>query len=274
MKVLVFLCVAALIATGVALGAIKERNPKAPAKIMPKELARAKTEVRSLPKLILPDVQALVKHAWKADRKMMYGQQRKSATVLAFFNGDGKWMRATRHEKCWEVPWERTCTIARAAYKLHTALGKVATKRLLYELPTTNDWLTAVSIAQRPYPGTRPRILAITDHEGGRGPWVWYAGSCSSPPCLWRGYHVSGDNVTGDDTVGGWVQFRYSTFAPYWRQAEADLKRRGYIIPLMKMPPEGGPTKYAAWLSPLGQALTVAYMHYSGKQGCHWCGVP
>jgi hypothetical protein len=261
--------VLALLVTGVALGAIKERTPK--------DEAPQLTEVRTtqkeaiLPKLVLPNIKLLVKKAWEVDRKILPKQRWKSAAVLAFFNGRGKWLRATRHEKCWEVPWQRSCTIARASYRLHSALAEVATRRLLYELPVTNDWLTALRIAQRAYPGTYDQVYRISDREGGFGRWVWYSGACSNPPCLWRGYHVGGDNVSGADTVGGWVQFRWSTFAPYWRQAKADLERRGFIIPPMKMPPEGGPTKFVAWLSPLGQALTASYMHYYGKQGCHWC---
>jgi hypothetical protein len=269
LKLLVSLCVIALLATGVALGAIKERTPKPT--VTTKEVIQARKEVKKLPKLVLPNVQALVKEVWQADRKLMYRQQRKSATVLAFFNNEGEWLRATRHEKCWGVPWQRSCTIARASYKLHKALGQVATRRLLYELPTTGDWLTAVRLAQRPYPGTSGSLIGISDREGGFGRWVWYSGACSDPPCLWRGYHVGGDNVSGADTVGGWMQFRWSTFAPYWRAAKADLQRRGFLLPPMRMPPEGGPTKYAPWLSPLGQALTAAFMFATGRSGCHWC---
>lgn len=138
-------------------------------------------------------------------------------------------------------------------------------------IPFTNDWVTAVNIAQRYFPGTKDRILFLSGREGGNGVWKWYSGSCGSPPCLWRGYHVGGDNVSGADTVGGWVQFRWSTFEPHWRTTKAYLEGRGYIIPELPMPPAGGPEKYAPWLNPLGQALTVAYMHWSGSAGCHWC---
>jgi hypothetical protein len=67
------------------------------------------------------------------------------------------------------------------------------------------------------------------------------------------------------------MQFRYSTFAPYWRGAQKDLRSRGYTIPYLPMPAAGGNPEYAAWLSPLGQALTAGYMRYYGKDGCHWC---
>jgi hypothetical protein len=229
------------------------------------------TVKQKLAPLKLPNIAAMTKALWSADRTVLPKQATSSANVIRFWNGKGRWLRAPRHEKCAEVPWQRSCTVARASLRLHTALLNVAEKRLLYELPETNDWVTAVQIAQRPYPNTKWPLLALSDREGGWGPWVWYSGACGNPPCLWQGYHVGGDNVSGADTVGGWMQFRYSTFAPYWRQAQADLKRRGFLIPEIGMPPEGGPTKYAGWLSPLGQALTAGYMFYYHKQGCHWC---
>lgn len=131
-------------------------------------------------------------------------------------------------------------------------------------LPLTNDWQTAVRIVQRVYPGTAEWMLAISDREGGWGEWVWYGGG------HWTGHHI-GNDFLGADTVGGNMQFRYSTFAPYWRQAQADLARRGFILPELKMPAAGGDPRYVGWLSPLGQALTAGYMRYTGKDGCHWC---
>lgn len=252
---------------GMAFGATKKDVPtRIEVQEVLKEAKATKKETKrvALPKLVLPNIPALVKREWKVDRKTLSAQQHKSAAVLAFFDGKGKWLRATRHEKCWQVPWQRSCTMARATYRLHTALGRVATRRLMFELPLTHDWQTAVRIAQRAYPGTQDWMLSISDREGGWGTWVWYGGR------PWSGYHI-GNDFLGADTVGGWMQFRYSTFAPYWRAAQADLKRRGYLIPELGMPPEGGPTMYSGWLSPLGQALTAGYMRYYGKDGCHWC---
>jgi len=65
------------------------------------------------------------------------------------------------------------------------------------------------------------------------------------------------------------MQFRFSTFDPYWRMAQDDLRRRGFIVPAF--PNRGGDARYQAWLDPLGQALTAGYMRYTGKDGCHWC---
>lgn len=188
--------------------------------------------------------------------------------MVAFFeNPKWRWMRATRQEKCWEVPWQRTCTVARHAYRLHLTLAVAAQRKLWREFPLTNDWQTAVRIAQRAYPGTARWMLGISRREGQWSVWKWWNGSCSDPPCLWHGYHIGSDS-TGD-TVGGWMQFRFSTFAPYWRGAVKDLRRRGFVIP--QFPNRGGEAIYQPWLDPLGQALTAGYMRYYGKDGCHWC---
>lgn len=221
------------------------------------------TKLRPAP-IVLPNVGALTKALWKADRKDLPKQQIVSGNVLRFFDNKGRWLTAPRHEKCWDVPWQRSCTIARAQVRLHEKLADIAETRLTRELPMTNDWRTAVRLVQRIYPGTESWMLYISHREGGYGAWVWYGGR------HWSGYHI-GDDFLGADTVGGWMQFRYSTFAPYWRHTQEDLKRRGIIVPDFQMPPEGGPTQYAAWLSPLGQALTAGYMRYTGRDGCHWC---
>ena len=227
-----------------------------------KKIAKTKTvrHQTTLRPLVLPNVAAITKAMWKVDRKTLSHQLRTSDNVIRFWHGRGNWIRAPRHDKCAEVPWHRSCTQARASLRLHTSLARVAETRLTRELPLTNDWRTAVHLVQRIYPGTESWMLGISDREGGWGPWVWYGGS------RWRGYHI-GNDFLGADTVGGWMQFRYSTFEPYWRAAQADLKRRGIIVPDFTMPPEGGPTEYAAWLSPLGQALTAGYMRYEEGTG-------
>lgn len=151
-----------------------------------------------------------------------------------------------------------------------TSIAKGCQKMVTRVIPSNLNWIGSIQWVQSIYPGTYDWLYNISGREGSHGVWQWYRGACGSPPCLWRGHHVGGDNVTGADTVGGWLQFRYSTFAPYWRQAEEDLRRRGYIIPAFKMPPAGGDFRYAAWLHPMGQALAGAYMRYAGKDGHHW----
>lgn len=144
-----------------------------------------------------------------------------------------------------------------------TALERSCAKRLSFRLlPLTNDWQTAVKIAQRVYPGTASWMLQISDREGGWGEWVWYGGR------HWTGVHI-GNDFLGADTVGGWMQFRFSTFDPYWRRAREDVARRGFIIPAF--PDRGGASVYQPWLDPLGQALTAGYMRFTGQDACHWC---
>jgi hypothetical protein len=119
------------------------------------------------------------------------------------------------------------------------------------------DWQTAVAYAQRYYPGTQSWLLSCSAAEGGHGPWVWYGGR------TWAGHHI-GDDFLGMDTVGGWLQFRFSTFAPYFDRMAANLRGRGIKVP------DFGPGRYDAWLNPLAQALTGGYMRWSGQDGHHW----
>lgn len=145
--------------------------------------------------------------------------------------------------------WKQRASSCQAALDLRT-------------IPLTSDWVSAVEMVQRIYPGTQDWMLSISDREGGWGRWVWYGGRS------WSGYHI-GDDFLGADTVGGWMQFRFSTFDPYWRAAREDLRRRGFVVPVF--PDRGGPAKYQPWLDPVGQALTAGYMKWSGREGCHWC---
>lgn len=136
------------------------------------------------------------------------------------------------------------------------AIKKVARWKIL---PETNDWATAVEIAQRVYPGTASWLLSCSASEGGHGPWVWYGGR------TWSGYHV-GNDYLGMDTVGGWMQFRFSTFDPYAPQAFRSVRARGFFLP------DFGEGRYDAWRDPLAQALTAGYMRYFGRDGHHWAG--
>ncbi len=107
-------------------------------------------------------------------------------------------------------------------------------------LPNTEDWRTAVNIVQRVYPGTRDWLLFISHREGGWGPFV-------------MNHQGSG--------AGGWMQFMSSTYYAYNDRAYADLRRRGWRIDPR--------TNY--WQHPMGQAVTAAFMRYTGLDGCHWC---
>lgn len=198
----------------------------------------------SLSALRLPDISAMTKALWKADRKILPKQRWKSATVIAFFNGKGKWLRATRHEKCWEVPWQRTCTVARASYRLHSALAAVATRRLMYEIPITQNWTRSMRLAQRAFPGTYDWLEFISNRE---------CRACYTTTAFICNYQGSG--------ACGPMQFMRGTFYGHMDDAKAHLENRGFIIPASAW----------RWESQLGQALVAGYMRYTGQDGCHWC---
>lgn len=217
-----------------------------------------------LPKLVLPNISARVAVLARVDRSLLPEQVRKSEQVIGFFK-NRRWVTAPAKAKCWDVPWQRQCTVARAQLRLHHALAEEAQYRLDHELPLINDWVTAVRyVCTKVYArqDVCDFLLYISKREGGYGPWVWYGGR------HWSGYHI-GNDFLGADTVGGWMQFRFSTFAPYYRGMVKDMRARGFQLPTW--PNRGGPAIYQPWLDPLAQALTAGYMKYYGKQGCHWC---
>ena len=120
-----------------------------------------------------------------------------------------------------------------------TSVAKGCQKTLARSIPSTNDWLTSVSLVQRIYPGTSDWLTSISRREGGHGRFVM--------------------NTQGSG-CGGWLQFMSSTYWAYSDDAFADAKRRGFIIDARKN----------QWTDPLGQALTGAYMRYTGRDGSHW----
>jgi Skp family chaperone for outer membrane proteins len=107
-------------------------------------------------------------------------------------------------------------------------------------IPETTDWVTAVNIVQRMYPGTKDWLLYISHREGGYGGFV-------------MNHQGSG--------AGGWMQFMSGTYYGYSPAAFADAKRRGFIVQ----------DSWNQWTHPLGQAITAGYMKYYGREGCHWC---
>lgn len=107
-------------------------------------------------------------------------------------------------------------------------------------IPLTNDWVTAVRLVQRIYPGTESWLLYISHREGGYGRFK-------------MNYQGSG--------AGGWMQFMASTFYGYDDAAFADARRKGFVVS----------SSADSWTHPLGQALTAGYMRFTGRDGCHWC---
>lgn len=206
--------------------------------------AQKKATKKFLPKLALPNVAALTAKLLRADRHVIQRQLAKSRQVLAFWERH-KWMLAPRKEKCWEVPWQRSCTVARASYRLHSTLESTASRKLWYTLPETNDWRTAVRIAQRVFPGTEGWLLSCSKTEGGWGEFVM--------------------NREGSG-VGGNMQMYPSTF---WRMWGAGAYNGA--IDYMRALGFAWPASAASWYSPLGQALASAWGVTHGRRG-EWHG--
>jgi hypothetical protein len=171
---------------------------------------------------------------------MSTGEQiHKSQSVLRFFTTH-QWLPAPRQERCLDVPWSRSCRIARSLIDRHRARLTSALARRWHTLPDTNDWRTAVTASQRVFPGTESWLLYISNREGGWGPFV-------------MNHQGSG--------AGGWMQFMGSTFDGYVGDARIYVEQRGFTVPLGTW----------EWTDPLGQALTAGYMRYTHRDGCHWC---
>lgn len=79
---------------------------------------------------ILTVVAAIAATTGQAADSALERQIHKSESVLRFFENH-PWMVAKRKEKCKEVPWQRTCTIARRLVKRHEAkLPTLLAKRI------------------------------------------------------------------------------------------------------------------------------------------------
>lgn len=112
-------------------------------------------------------------------------------------------------------------------------------------------WPRAVEEVQRVFPGTDSWLLSCSSAEGGHGRWVGYGG---------QGYSTW---LRDSDTVGGPLQFRYSTFTGMYRHAVDYAYAHGFRVPQF--------TDYtAAWRSALGQALAGGWARYTGNDNSHW----
>lgn len=132
---------------------------------------------------------------------------------------------------------------AAAAYLRHQAAVRRA-----HTLPYTGDWVTAVAVMQRAYPGSAAWLLACSSSEGGHGGFVW-RGHTSEPD--------SGPNTT----PGGWMQYMAGTWAGDYRAAVADLAARGWHVP-------AGLNYY----TPLGQAVAAAWAYGHSRPAGKWTG--
>jgi hypothetical protein len=111
---------------------------------------------------------------------------------------------------------------------------RINTERLdelrLARLATSGDWMGyAVPFADRVFPGTGGWLDDCSASEGGHGAWV--PNRQGLPP-------------------GGWMQFYASTFYDNVDDAFAEARRRGFDVP----------DSARSWYSPVGQAVTAAYI--------------
>ena len=115
--------------------------------------------------------------------------------------------------------------------------------------PGSRAWVRAVREVQKVYPGTDSWLMSCSASEGGWGRWVGYSGVPFS------------QSLIDSDTVGGWLQFRPSTFSGMNRHAIEEVSSKGFRIP----------ESASSWLSPLGQALAGGYAATHGMYH-HWSG--
>jgi len=119
-------------------------------------------------------------------------------------------------------------------------------------LPNTRDWERAIEIVQRVFPGTASWLWSCSGAEGAHGRWVRYGGS---------GYYAGYETT---DAVGGWMQYRPSTFRGHWRHGYDYVRSRGFVVPLARA------DWLAAWLHPLGMAIAAGWARYTGNDNSHW----
>jgi hypothetical protein len=129
-----------------------------------------------------------------------------------------------------------------------------------FTLRDTDDWRTAVNTVQRVFPGTASWLLSCSGAEGGHGRWIGYGGQ---PYSRW---------LRDSDTVGGPLQFRFSTFTGMYRRALDYARERGFRVPshIDSINTDYRGEFTAAWRSMLGQALAGGWARYTGNDASHW----
>ena len=140
---------------------------------------------------------------------------------------------------------------ARAAKRTYWRWFDQRTLRDYPFAPGNRAWPKAVREVQRVFPGTEGWLLSCSAAEGGHGRWVGYGG---------QGYSTW---LRDSDTVGGPLQFRYSTFTGMYRRAVDHAIARGFRVPQFS-------DYTAAWRSALGQALAGGWARYTGNDASHW----
>jgi len=131
-------------------------------------------------------------------------------------------------------------------------------KRTLHDFVVRDGnhaWSRAVDEVQRVFPGTSGWLMSCSASEGGHGRWVRYGGGAYYP-----GYEET-------DEVGNWLQFRWSTFKGFLRNAVSYAQAKGFLLPEQVR----DHSNVRAWLSPLGTALAGAWGITHGMRH-HWAG--
>lgn len=118
--------------------------------------------------------------------------------------------------------------------------------------PGGRAWHRAVRESQKVFPGTESWLLSCSAAEGGWGRWVGYAGVSYS------------DSLRDSDTVGGPMQYRFSTFTGHMRRALEYVRDKHYFVPRALY------DQTNAWTSALGQALAAGWARYTGNDNSHW----
>jgi hypothetical protein len=148
--------------------------------------------------------------------------------------------------------WKGKAATARQAY-YRWRENRLTLKDYAFR-PGNNAWLKAVREVQRVFPGTESWLRSCSDAEGGWGRWVGYGG---------QGYSTW---LRDSDTVGGPLQFRWSTFKGMFRHALGYVHARGLKVPTHLRDPSNDIT----WRSALGQALAGGWARFTGNDNSHW----
>lgn len=125
------------------------------------------------------------------------------------------------------------------------------------------DWLAAVKVADRAFPGTAGWLLSCSSatSEGGWGRFVWNGGSLLSEADRVKARDGLTTPTEHGSGAGGWLQFKHGTWDRNAARAFAEATSRGVNVPLV----------YRSFYSRIGQAVVGASMLLHGQRG-EWSG--
>ena len=146
--------------------------------------------------------------------------------------------------------WAKRAFQSRRKTERHLSVLSQLTLKDFPFAPGNHAWHRAVREVQKVFPGTDSWLLSCSAAEGGHGRWVGYSGVSYS---TW---------LRDSNTVGGPLQFRFSTFTGMYRRAVDHVTAKGYRVPRMD--------ETSAWRSALGQALAGGWARYTENDNSHW----